>query len=155
MGHIRKGLDALNSKRKKELIKKVEEQFGCTLNKDWVYMINNKGKIYVVNKELIHINLSDFWIDSVGLYLGRFDGELRPSIEGSQIIGKSATKNIYEVDKEGKHEWMMGIEPEIGGEDRVVIVKHKNDFLGAGKVRKGKLLTGVPKARRLRVVNEE
>ena len=145
----------MNSKEKKEMHKLIESQFGLSFNKDKVFLSNNKEKVYMLNRDVERIDFERLRIDNMGLYIGKFqiDG-FRPSIEGSQLL-KDATKNVLDLKLEQKHSWLRGEDLDILGDERIVLVKSGEDFLGAGKVTRGKLLTGVPKARRLKVVNEE
>jgi NOL1/NOP2/fmu family ribosome biogenesis protein len=79
------------------------------------------------------------------------DDRVRLSIEGSQIIGKIATKNILEVDEETAKKWIKGgdipSEQEFEG---FVIIKNGSDFLGCGKYRQKTILNFIPKARRIK-----
>jgi NOL1/NOP2/fmu family ribosome biogenesis protein len=76
--------------------------------------------------------------------------ELRLSIEGSQIIGKVAKRNVLELDDDLAKKWMSGEDFEIKTElNGFVIIKNRVDFLGCGRVAKGKLFNYVPKERRV------
>ncbi len=149
-------LKIYNSKEKKVFLKKLFKQFGFEPKKEYVYMESGKQKLYVVNADIAKVNLDDYRIDSIGLYIGKYqlDG-FRPSIEGSQIIGPLAKKNVVEITLEQRHEWLKGQDINVEGPNEIVIVKQGEDYLGAGKIVNGKLLTGIPKSRRLNVVNEE
>jgi NOL1/NOP2/fmu family ribosome biogenesis protein len=148
-------MNIMNSKEKKELHKLVESQFGISFDKEKVFLSTNKEKVYMLNRDLERIDFESLRIDHMGLYVGKFqiDG-FRPSIEGSQLL-KGATKNVLDLKIEQKHAWMRGEDLDVFGDERIVLVKSGEDFLGAGKVSKNRLLTGVPKARRLKVVNED
>lgn len=134
----------------------LEEKFGFSFGKEYEFFENNKGKVYLINKDVRKLDFNSLKIDSIGLYIGRMQKDgFRPSIEGSQLLGKKAKKNVFELTLEQRYEWMTGKDLEVEGEeDRIVLVKYKEDFLGAGKIRGGELLNSVPKARRLRVVND-
>ena len=75
---------------------------------------------------------------------------LRLSIEGSQIMGPYAKKNVLELSKEASRDWLKGrdlaVETDCSG---FVIVKSGDDFMGCGKVKDNKLLNFVPKIRRI------
>lgn len=148
-------LKILNSKEKKELIKLIFEQFGFEFSKGVVFLRSNKDKIYLINKSIEDVYLDKLRIDHLGLYVGKLQNDLfRPSIEGSQIIGPKASKNVLEVDSLAANDWFLGKDLDYKGESVIYIIKHKNDFLGAGKCNGEKIFTGVPKSRRLKVVNE-
>lgn len=158
MMKINKNLTILNSKEIKEIRKQLIEQFGIEERFDFVYLRNNKDKLYIVNRDIELLNFEEFWIDSVGMYFGKFqiDG-FRPSVEGAQFLYKYATKNVIELTQEQKHEWFKGqdIELNLENENKMVLVKSGADILGAGKIKNSVLLNALPKARRLNVVNEE
>ena len=78
------------------------------------------------------------------------NGELRLSIEGSQLIGKAAKKNVVEISDCQVKKWLFGNDIEIGTAcEGFVIVRNKNDFLGTGKIKDGVLLNFIPKTRRI------
>lgn len=153
---IGKHLTILNSKDIKELMKLLNEQFGVEEKLDFVFLKNNKDKVYIINREIEELDFEKLWVDSVGLYLGKFHNDgFRPSVEGAQILAPFATKNVIEVSKEQKHEWLKGNDIDLpSSENKFVIVKSEDDVLGAGKVKNEVILNSVPKARRLFVVNE-
>ena len=150
-----KNLKILNNKEVKEILKLLDNQFGFKEKLNYVFLMNTKNKIYLVNKDIERIDIDNLRIDAIGLYFGEVNhGSLRLSIEGSQMIGKGARKNIVELDKKYSELWSMG--NDIDKEFNVhgfVILKHKKDFIGCGKYKEGRIFNYVPKERRLRVVN--
>lgn len=95
-------LKILNNKEIKGILKLLDNQFGFKEKFDYVFLMSSKNKIYLVNKNIGEIDIEKLRIDAIGLYFGELNhGELRLSIEGSQIIGKKASKNIVELDKKG------------------------------------------------------
>lgn len=154
---IGRSLEVMNSKDVKNLLSMLNSQFGLSKKLDFVFLRNNKDRIYVVSREIEMLDLQSLNIDSVGLYFGTLQSDgFRVSIEGSQIIGYLCTKNILNISKEDKHKWMTGNNIELNGEDnRYVLVKSGTDFFGCGKIKNGELLNSVSKSRRLKVVNEK
>lgn len=152
---IAKSFEVMNSRAVKGLMKLLNEEFGVKEKLGFVFLRNAKDKVYVVNRDIDSIDLNKIWIDSLGLYFGKFQSDgFRPSIEGSQIIAKYATKNILELNQEQKHEWMKGHDVSVEWPDELVLIKSGNDFLGSGKVKNNSLLNAIPKSRRLNTVNE-
>jgi len=149
----------LNSKDKKKLLKVLVDQFGIEALPDGVYIQNSKGKVLYINRDVEKVLDEKLFIDSLGLYIGAWliDG-FRLSIEGAQLFGPSAKKGYIELSDEESVLWMKGQDMPWKGEDGVMIVKHKDDTLGCGKVKtsdKGTvLLNYTPKSRRLVVVNQ-
>jgi len=76
---------------------------------------------------------------------------IRLSIEGTQIVGPKAGKNIVELDEEDTRKWFKGedIEKECENCNGFVILKSGKDFLGTGKYVNGKILNYVGKTRRV------
>ena len=80
------------------------------------------------------------------------DGKgIRLSIEGSQIVGLKAAKNVVDLDEEETKRWFKGedLEKECKDCSGFVVLRHKNDFLGTGKYTNGKILNYVSKTRRV------
>jgi NOL1/NOP2/fmu family ribosome biogenesis protein len=159
--------DILNSKETKHILEKIRDQYGYDINKselDYAFLMNKENRIYAVAKDLGKIPYDEMKIDAIGIYFGEvYKEKLRLSIEGAQIIGPYATKNIYDLDYDQMISWIKGneIEFEDVGED-FVIVRYKEpktqkyDILGCGKYNRqtGKLLNYVSKSRKLVVVND-
>ena len=104
-----------------------------------------------MTKDISKIDLNELRINSLGMYFGEVNrGELRLSIEGSQMLGKSAKKNVLVLDEDDADKWMKGedfdVETKLKG---FVIIKNKDDFLGCGRIANGKLLNYVKKERRV------
>ncbi len=144
-------LKILNKKEIKKLLAMIEKQWGFKDELDYAFLESEKGKIYIANKEIFDLDLSKVNVNSYGLYFAEIRNGIRLSIEGSQIIGKKAAKNIVELnDKEAK-EWMSGvdIDKKVDAEG-FIILKHGSDFLGTGKITAdGRILNFVPKTRRI------
>jgi len=143
-------LEILNSKETKEIYKKLKDVFGFEEKLDYAFLMNKDGKIYIVNKEIDKIDFTNLRVDAVGMYFAEIkDGELRLSIEGSQLIGPKAGKNVAELSDEEMRKWLRGIDFEKNLENGFYIMKHGNDFMGTGKCSRGKIYNYVPKARRI------
>ncbi len=145
-------LKILNRKKIKEITSVIKKQWGADFNSELVFLMNDKGKIFLVNKEVFDLPLEKLKINSIGLYFGELkNNELRLSIEGSQMIGLNAKKNVAELNEKQAMEWLKGQDIEVKGNyTGFVILKHNNDFLGTGKYKQGKVLNYVPKARRFK-----
>ncbi len=145
-------LQILNKKQIKAILSLLEKKFGYKDKLDYVFLQNKEGKIFIINKELAKLDLSKLRINSIGLYFGKVEkGGLRLSIEGSQIIGNQAKKNIVEINSQQIKEWLTGQDLTISGYSGFVLIKHSNDFLGCGKAKEDRILNFVPKARRITI----
>ncbi|MCD6403279.1 MAG: hypothetical protein J7K98_03040 [Candidatus Aenigmarchaeota archaeon] len=145
----------MSKKEVKEFLKKLKERFGFEDEMDeFVFVQTKNGKIKILNKQVLSLNLEGLRVENVGLYFARWDGkEVRLSIEGSQIVGKKAKKNVLELSEDEAMEWMRGKNLEVGErsvEEGFVILKHKDDFLGCGRYKNGRILSFVPKWRRIK-----
>ena len=140
-------LKILNSKEIKSLLAQIEEQFEAKLDKNYVFL-NNNDRIYIVTKKISKIDFSKLRMNSLGMYIGTIEKDgFRPSIEGSQLIGKTAKKNIVKVNPIN---WLQGKQIDIEHANSYVLIKYENDFLGSGKIKNNILLNYVPKERRLK-----
>jgi len=148
-------LKILNKKETKEILNLIDNQWNADIKLDYAFLTNNKGKVYLANKDIFALELSDLRINSLGLYFAEVKGkEIRLSIEGSQLIGPKAKKNVVELDNNETKKWLRGedIEKECEG-NGFLIIKNNNDYLGSGKYKEKKILNFVPKTRRLNTRN--
>ena len=147
-------LKILNSKEIKEIYELVEKQWGAKVKLDYGFLKNNKNRIFVVSKDIAKIDTSKLRLNSAGMYFCEYDRiGIRLSIEGSQIIGAKAAKNVVELDEDETKRWFRGEDLEKKGDySGFVILKHKNDFLGSGKYSNGRILNYVGKSRRVNVI---
>ncbi len=148
-------LKILNSREIKEILEIIEKQWGARLKLDYGFLKNNKGRVFVVSKDIAKIDTSKLRLNSAGLYFCEIDNKgIRLSIEGSQMIGQKAEKNIVELDEEETRKWFKGedIEKECENCSGFVILRNKNDFLGTGKYSNGRILNYVGKSRRLNII---
>ena len=148
-------LKILNSKEIKEIMRLIEEQWGAKLKLDYGFLQNSKNRVFIINREISEVGLARLKINSIGMYFCEVDDKgIRMSIEGSQLIGKHATKNIVEISDEDSKHWLKGEDLQIDNDNLsgFVIIRNRNDFLGTGKFSKGKILNYVSKSRRISAV---
>ena len=109
---------------------------------DHIFIKNNDEKIYIINNSLKDFDFSKLRINSFGMYFGKIEKSgIRLSIEGSQLIGKQAKKNVLELNNSQLKEWVKGDEIKIdSGERGFVIIKNKEDYFGCGLLKNGTLL---------------
>ena len=145
-------LKILNSKEIKRIFELIEGQWGAKLSLDYGFLKNPKNRIFIVSKDISKIDMSKLRLNSVGMYFCEIDNTgIRLSIEGSQIIGPKAARNIVELNEEETKKWFKGddLEKECKDCNGFIILKYKNDFLGNGKYANGKVLNYVGKSRRI------
>ena len=134
----------------KELRKYLKEQFGIDLSLKGAFFKSPRDRIYYVDKDVGDIDWKGLKVNSIGMYFAHIRDGMRLSIEGSQLLGPSATKGVLELTDKEADDWMAGIELEKDIEEKgYILIKHGNDFLGCGKAVIGKILNYVPKIRRV------
>ena len=147
-------LKILNSKEIKEIHKLIESQWGAKIKLGYGFLKNSKNRIFIINKSISKIDFSKLRLNSAGMYFCEIDDKgIRLSIEGSQIIGAKAARNVVELNEEETKKWFKGedLEKECKDCKGFVILKNKNDFLGTGKYSNGRILNYVSKTRRIKV----
>jgi len=148
----------LNKKEVKKVLALINNQWGCDTSQlsDYVFLKNNKDKYSIVNKELFDFPIDKVRVSKLGLYFGELHKEeFRVSIEGSQLVGRTAKKNVVELNDEQAAEWIRGVDVEIELTDvpnGFLLIKNNNDFYGCGKYKtiEKKLLNYYPKIRRIK-----
>ncbi|MBW3013436.1 hypothetical protein KY340_04510 [Candidatus Woesearchaeota archaeon] len=160
MGNLMAELHILNTKETKEFKKEILDQWGVEFDDLFFVLRHPNGRTYIVNREIEEIDLSKLKISNIGLYFATWDDRgFRLSIEGSQMIGPKAKKNIIELDSKQAGEWLLGQEPELTEKQKAgctgfLIVKNKTDYMGCGKIAGNNLMNFVPKTRRIGSVIE-
>jgi len=148
-------LTYLNSKELKKIKKILLERYDIKNALDCVLYCSQNNDLYLINNDMREISTENLRINTIGIYVAELKGtEIRFSIEGSQIFGKFAHKNIYEIDSKLARMWMYGLDipcNEIDYGRELVIIKNKEngDFLGSGRYKEGLILNHVPKGRRI------
>lgn len=141
----------LNSREIRGLIEAIKSQWGGCPELDFLFLKKRDGRIYLVARDISNFESEGLFVSSIGLYFAReTHGELRLSIEGSQIVGPHAKRNVLELTEPQFRLWITGQEPEIKEERQgFQIISHSGDFYGCGRLVQGKLLNLVPKERRI------
>ena len=150
------GMTILNSKEKKELYAKLLEQWDMVFHTEHGLLKNSEDKIYLMNHSISQIPIEKLRINSLGLYIAEWKKHsLRLSIEGSQLLGPLAKKNIIEISKEEAGRWLMGEDLKTSKEIKgYALIKCEKDFLGSGHVKENIITNFVGKNRRTSAVHE-
>lgn len=148
-------INVLNSKKRKLLLQTLNKQFGIKELPEKVYFtINDKERVYMSERSVFEIDTTELRVNAFGLYIGSYliDG-FRLTIEGSQIFGPLATKNVIDLTDEQMKLWIMGnnLEMDIGSNE-VYLLRHNKDFMGTGKMKNNILSNFIPKSRALKKV---
>lgn len=128
----------LNAKESKEIAALINKEWDADFSFTDFVIKTTKDRIYIVSRDIENIDFEQYNIESMGLYFGtlseRYD-EIRLSIEGSQIVGPMAKKNVIELGNLAKV-WMAGNDVSFKTDyTGMVILKHDGDYLGSGKIK--------------------
>jgi len=112
----------MNKDEVEALAKTIKTRLGCSLPEGMLFYIKNEKK-----SKKIFAYTGDFPpklpFDWIGVHFGDMqDGEFIPSIEGAQIIGRNATKNIVELSDEDARKYFRGEDLESSNEDETVVL---------------------------------
>ncbi len=152
-----KKIEILNSKDKKHFLQLIKDIYGINELVELVYF-KEEDKLFIANKSLFDFGFDEYRVKSLGKYIGTFmkDG-FRFSIEGSQLFGQLANKNIFNITEEERNLWILGetlVCNNSDFEDQYILVKCGKDFIASGKVKEGKILNYISKNRKLKKVFE-
>jgi len=97
-------------------------------------------------------------VEVVGIYLfHEYPEEIRFSLDALHLLKNQITKNIIELTNEQKDKWFRGEDilltkeeqEKFGGERKgFKVIKHKDDFIGMGKLTDDRIVNYLPKERR-------
>ncbi len=144
----------INPREIEELIK---ENYDSDFSLDsFNVFIRKDQKVFLASKGLPMplIEKSDYLLHFGTIKRNR---KIQLSVEGSQLVGKTAKKNIAILDEENISKFVEGLpaKPEklidcsVGN---FVLVKHGKDFFGSGVLREGYIEGYIPKERRKKAV---
>ena len=153
-----RNLSVLNRKKVKRIFEIMENQWSTSVNEDYVFLLSRKEKVYIMNKEIGELDISNMRIDSIGMYLCEYrNDDIRLSIEGSQMIGPNAKQNVLELTETELQLWIRGYDIEFKDKKDTgfLIIKSGNDYFGTGKIKSNKLLNFYPKTRRIKSADSD
>ncbi len=154
-------LTVLNAKERSQIMDFLSDHFGIESGLPNILLMNKDNDLFTVAEEIDLFPLENLKINSLGLYLGEWHhGELRMSVEGSQLLGPFASKNLIDLNVEELRSWLTGHDLLFNDHSKLAsgyqlmayphpITKNR-DFLSCGRFREDKLLNFIPKARRVK-----
>lgn len=141
----------LDKKQINKILNNLKEYYDIKeLKLDYAFLQNNKYKIYLISKDINKINTNNLRVNGLGLYFLNISKGLRLSIEGSQIIGKKATKNIHEINDKELKDWLRGYDLDCKNTEGYKLIKNKDDFYGVGFAKENKIKNYIPRYRRIK-----
>ena len=159
-------LKLLNNKDIKQIKKRIKEIWDSEIKEDYGFLLSENGKLFIVNKEVGQIDWKNLRLSSIGISIGTYEDKgFRLNVEGSQLVGKHAKKNILELDDEQIKRWLLGNDLDIDDELRVqidkkikddkfdvkefLLIENNGDFYGTGRIKDDKILSFLSKSRKL------
>ena len=159
-------LKLLNNKDVKHIKKRIKDIWDSDIETDYGYLLSEKDKLFIVNKEVAKIEWKNLRLSSIGITIGTYEEKgFRLNVEGSQLIGKHAKKNIVELDEDQIKRWLLGNDLDIDDELRVqidkkikddkldvkefLLIENNGDFYGTGRIKDDKILSFLSKSRKL------
>ena len=151
----------LNTREIKRFKKVLEETFGYSLKKDYAYLMNDRERVFLINKDLARIDLNKLVVDRIGLYFAEYKNSLvRLSKEGALLFVQEAKENkvelncLFELDKREAKAYFAGVDlrKDLGEESKALILINEGNVLGYAKYKDGKILNFLPKIHRGEVI---
>ena len=143
----------LQSPEKKKILEELEHLFGI---KNIPYLLirtgNEKIRVYsgsLSKDEIIELDRL-VNIEIIGEYFLKQEGDLRLSLDATQIMKAQITKSIVDIDDIQFHSWIRGQDIDIKTDSGVKVIRYKGNLIGCGKSNGEKIFNYVPKERRLR-----
>ena len=122
-------LKILSEKEKKEIEQKLNEQFGISRIPGKI-VSRGKERLFLYSGSLDDKEIRDLeksvFVERIGIYFAKLEenGEIRLSIEGTQILGKQIKKNMVEIDEKLMEQWMKGSEILFEDNEKSLTVKN-------------------------------
>ncbi len=144
-------LTILNTREIKKIRENIIQQFGSFLKNEYVYLKNDKYKIFIVNRDISQIELKNLRIDRAGLYFAEVKGDqIRLSKEGTQLLFKEnqgLLKNLIELNQDEVKRYFCGedLEKNLSKDNRFIILIYEKNVLGCAKYKDGKIINFLPK----------
>ncbi len=147
-------LKILNTREIKKIKEKLKEQFDFNGELDYAFLLNEKGRLFIVNKDISRVDLGKLKVDKYGMYFGEWKDELRLSMEGAWLVGKKAKKNIVELNEKELKKYFLGenLEKDLGSENKWVLLKYNGDIISCAKYKDKKIINFLPKIHRSKEV---
>ncbi len=129
------------------LLKAVDIQFGATIegiDKLFVRETKRSLRIFFFTGDVLD-DLRQSWI---GLHLGDLKEDcFTPSVEGAEIIGRTADKNVIEISLGQAVNLFNGMHIDYNSEDGIYLLKYNSRVICAGKIVDKSLSGIIPKSR--------
>jgi NOL1/NOP2/fmu family ribosome biogenesis protein len=147
----------LNREEVEQIEEIVEKNYGIKIDLNQFLVLKTfEDKIWLTTKDILNLDLSTLPINSIGMNFGKLkrNDKINLTVEGSQMVGINANKNIVFLNKENYEKFMGGSnvkpEREINCEQHnFVLVKFGGDVLGSSLLTEDVIKNLLPKSRRI------
>ena len=128
----------------------LRQQFGIPKLLGYRFLKSGRKRIRLISEEAFKLLSSLPYTGTTGLYVGEYSpNAFRLSMDGAQLLGPHATKQIVHLTDNQARAWLQGELINYEDEQRgYVIVVHNTTIIGCGSLSRGKLRSFVPKIRR-------
>ncbi|MFP3951614.1 MAG: hypothetical protein ACLFVP_05700 [Candidatus Bathyarchaeia archaeon] len=136
------------------LYRHLADRYGLSIELDLGFL-QFRNYVRVISRDITMIALHGMRITNLGLLFGEWiENNLSLSIEGSQLVGPHADRNVVELDETQFVTWLRGgvlklDAAEQGLEDGFVIIRHGYDYAGCGELSDGTIWSALPAHRRI------
>ena len=154
-------LKILNTREIKKIREQCLKQFDGFLEKEYAYLQTEKGKLFIVNKDLARVETKNLRVDRLGLYFAEVkENQIRLSKEGAQLLADEAKennktlKNVIPLTQEEVKKYFTGeyLQKDLGEENRLVLLQYDNDVFGCAKYKDKEIINFLPKIHRGEVI---
>ena len=147
-------INILNTKEKHKIVERLNEQFGIS---ELPFMLIQAGKERLRGffgslspNELKRLS-ENVRVEVVGSYLMTEESDgFRFSFDSLFVFKDKIKKNLVEISDDNAEKWLAGQDIDVEHENAWVVLKNKEDLIGCGKVKDGRVKSYVPKERRVR-----
>lgn len=147
-------IEFIKSSEKSEIMEKLKEHYGI---KKLNYLLLRIGRERIrgytgsLSKDEILTLSREVRIEMIGMYLMKQEGEnIRLSFDSTQML--EINNSIIEISDEQTAQWLRGEDIFLENKEfeNFVVLKNRGNFLGCGKLSKGRITNYVPKERRIK-----
>ena len=151
----------LNTRELKAFREQVQDAFGHFPEKEYAYVQSEKGKIFLISKDLARIDVEKLRIDRIGFYFAEiYTQQVRLSKEGAQLLfldaqrRKKKLKNVVLLTIGEVQQYFAGrtLERDLPGETRFVILQYGHEVLGCALYKEKRIHNYLPKEYRREVI---
>ena len=139
--------EKMGEQEKTEAIRRINEYYGSSFTTEFTLLKKDEKdgeKIFIYSGG----EIPKLPLEWVGLHLATIAQDVLLSIEGAQMVGKTAAKTI-EITRQQADELMRGLDLNYAGEIRgYVILKQAQNIIGVCIAEEGKITNTLPKSRR-------